>query len=143
MEIKQWMQRQWKCDEEIKELQEKIEKAYREMHFQSIGDGEKVQTSRRNTTEERYVKYIEYTELLEKEVKRLIDIKIETERAIERVDNGIQRRVLRMRYIEFKHWEDIAEALCYEVRNVYRIHKAALAAVEIVKQDIDCQPEKG
>ena len=69
---------------------------------------------------------------LEREMERRIDeyaaltLKIET--AIDRIEDGRLRDLLRWRYLSNWNWERISRAMGYEQRQVYRLHALALSA---------------
>ena len=91
---------------------------------------DKVQTSRRNMTEARYLKYLEYDELLDKSIDRLYDVKRGILEVINCVEDERLRMILTMRFIKYRKWEDIAEELCCEPRHIYRLRRLALAEAE-------------
>lgn len=51
------------------------------------------------------------------------------ERCIEGLDDETERRLMRKRYIEDKHWEDICVDLHYEWAQVHRIHARVLKRI--------------
>ena len=54
------------------------------------------------------------------------NIRLEIEEKITDLPDGIQSKVLYLRYISFKSWEDICVDLGYSWRQIHRIHAAAL-----------------
>lgn len=132
--IKKWLSRAYWADKERKQLSEERAAAYASLFSSSSGDGEKVQKSMLNTTDERYIKYLEYDERLKKQIDKLYDIKNEIHTLINNVDDARLRLVLRMRYLNFMRWEAIAEKMNYEIRQIYRLHKKALQAAEDVSK---------
>ena len=91
----------------------------------------------RNTCkmEDAIMKIIEQEELIDAEIDRLVDCKKAMHLSIERVENPEYRQVLRMRYLAFKSWNEVAAVMHYNVRHVYRIHKEALKSF-IPPQDV-------
>ena len=65
----------------------------------------------------------------EEEVRKRIDM-------IQRLDNNAYVRVLTLRYIDGKRWEEIAEELHYSFRHVTRLHGEALAAFSRKYKDV-------
>ena len=63
---------------------------------------------------------------LEKQLIKRLKLREEITRRIERQENEMDRVILRMRYISFLKWEEIAEELAYSERRVYQMHGAAL-----------------
>lgn len=67
-----------------------------------------------------------------------VDMKREISDLIERVKDPDQLAVLHKRYIQYKHWEQIACEMGYTYRNVCYIHGRALQAVEeLMKEGAD------
>ena len=62
----------------------------------------------------------------------------EIEGVIDKVDDDNLKTLLRLRYLEFKKWEDIMYILNYSRRNVFYARDKALKEVEKVLKDKDC-----
>ena len=58
----------------------------------------------------------------------LIRLREEAAAWIDRVPDARGREILRRRYMERQTWEQIGEALCYDVRYCSRLHNMALAS---------------
>ena len=67
------------------------------------------------------------------DVDRLVDLKQEIMHAIKEVHNPEYQTLLELRYLCFKSWEDIADAMCCTESNVYKVHSRALQAVTVPK----------
>lgn len=52
-------------------------------------------------------------------------------KAIEAVENDTYRAILQMRYVQRSQWQSIADELGYDLRHVYRLHNAALKAIQL------------
>lgn len=65
-------------------------------------------------------------------IDKRLDVRAEINAAIERVQSDRQRTLLRMRYIEGKKWDDIAEAMHYDIdgRKVFSLHGRALLSLK-------------
>ena len=57
------------------------------------------------------------------EIDRLVAVKLEISRFIDKLDNPQWQRLLRSRYVLCKEWADVAEEMGYGISSVYRIHK--------------------
>ena len=62
----------------------------------------------------------------EKEKRRL-----EIEKCIANMEDGLECDILRKRYIEFKHWEQICVEIGYSWRQTHRLHSNALYSFDI------------
>ncbi len=130
MDIKQWLSRGYWAQKEREKLEEDRAKVYSDLFASPVGDGEKVQTSKTNTTEKRYIRYIDYDNRLKEQIDKVYDIKTEIDTVLSGVADIRLRTLLRMRYILFYRWSDIAAEMNYDERHIYRIHKAALYEAE-------------
>ena len=70
---------------------------------------------------------------LSKEIDEFVDLKLEIEQVIKKVDNPEYQILLEMRYLGFRTWGEIANDMNYGIDNVYRIHRKALDLIEIPK----------
>ena len=61
----------------------------------------------------------------------LVELKADIMKTISRVPDARERVVLELRYLAFKDWASIADALGLHVRQVYRLHDEALRHIEI------------
>lgn len=139
MDIKKWLSRGYWAEKERKVLENERSKAYNDLFPSSDVAGERVQQSRKNNTEEKYVKYLDYDKRLKKQIEKLLKIKIEIFDVISGVEDMRLCTLLELRYIKFYTWEKIAEAMNYEQRQVYRIHCDALNEAEKVLKNKRCQ----
>lgn len=66
-------------------------------------------------------------------IDRRLDIRAEINAAIEQVQSDRQRTLLRLRYIEGKKWDDIAEYMHYDIdgRKVFSLHGRALLSLKV------------
>ena len=65
------------------------------------------------------------------EIENYVSVKNEIHSVIEAVENNDEKLCLRYRYIEFMSWDDIADKMHYELRNVFRLHGKALKNIKI------------
>ncbi len=79
-------------------------------------------------------KIVDLEETINTEIDSFIDLKKELRDVINSVENPNEKLLLRLRYIEFMTWEQIAERMSYSVVQVYRIHSNALRNVKIPKR---------
>lgn len=72
---------------------------------------------------------------IEARTRELDRVKAEILRTINRVPDGLCRVVLIERYLNCKSFERVAVDNYISIRNVWRIHGRALAAVEVILND--------
>ena len=87
----------------------------------SGGGSDKIQT----TVE----KIIEIEEKLDHEIDALADLRNRIEAAVERLEDGRLRDVMRYRYIDGMKWEQIAVEMHYSYMQVCRFHGRALLEI--------------
>ena len=68
---------------------------------------------------------------VDEDIDRLVELKADIMKAISRVPDARERVVLELRYLAFKDWASIADAIGLHIRQVYRLHDEALKHIEI------------
>lgn len=65
------------------------------------------------------------------------EVRNEISNMISNVDDGIIEDVLRLRYLDFMKWKDIAKALSMSERTIYRLHAGGIFIIDkILMQNI-------
>ena len=124
MTTKEWLMRGWEINKEINALLEEKERAFsRACSVTAPTDREHVTTTRRNTFEEKTVRYADY----EKKIDRRID---------ELLNDCTLRKLLIKRYLQFKTWEQIAVEMNYSYMHITRLHGKALQKVKMLQNVI-------
>lgn len=135
MDKGKWLNRGWKINCEIEQLIRAKEKSFElACRVNSDRSGERVQESKKNTSEDKNLTYAEYSRLLDSKIDDLYKIKMEIQEAINQVDNSIYRALLTARYINFKSWEQIAVDLHYSYYHVVK-HLRVKAIRSIMPQN--------
>lgn len=140
MTVKEWLLRARNLDREIRHLRAEKQDAFDFATQITANNGsEVVQTSKRNTTEKKFISYAEYDAKINKRAGELFKVKLEIERAIEKVDDSILRTLLFARYIRYWTWEQIADDLHYSYKHtVHILHPKALNKIKDV---IECNTQ--
>lgn len=76
-------------------------------------------------------KIVELEEVIDKDVDRFVNLKIQIRDTINAVENLDEQVLLRYRYINFLTWEQICEKMNVSLRTIHRIHSTALKNVKI------------
>ena len=136
-ECKEWLSRARKTDEEINALIAEREPALTNATSTVAQSGsEKVQTSNVNTSENKFISYAAYSELIDKRIDRLYEIKKEILENVNKLDDDATlRTILILRYLNFQTWEMIACKMNYSYKQVCRLHGKAL---NLIKDVIEC-----
>jgi DNA-directed RNA polymerase specialized sigma subunit len=72
-----------------------------------------------------------WVEALRSIMARRITELIKIEKAIDNVQDAVCRRVLRLRYIDGKQWEEVAVQMNYSWAQTHRIHSDALQQIKL------------
>ena len=67
------------------------------------------------------------------DIDKLVDLKRDIMDVVKAVSNPELQTLLELRYLCFKDWPDIADAMCCSESNVYKVHSKALQAVRLPK----------
>ena len=135
MTAKEWLMRGWEINTEINTLLEEKEKAFSQAcSVTAPTDRERVTTMRRNTSEEKFVRYSneDYEKEIDRRIDELYQIKLEILSAIGTVNDSTLRKLLVKRYLQFKTWEQIAVEMNYSYMHVTRLHGKALQEVKML-----------
>ena len=138
MTSKEWLNRGYKLDKEINALLNEQSAALTRATGSTCGtSAERVQTSRRNTTEDRFINYASYSELIDNRIDELYAIKQEILSAINKVNDAVLRTLLIEKYVNFHTWEQIACNMNYSyVHVVHNLHPKALNAISKIVNSI-------
>ena len=138
MTSKEWLNRGYKLDKEINALLNEQSAALTRATGSTCGtNAERVQTSRRNTTEDRFINYASYSELIDNRIDELYAIKQEILSAISKVNDAVLRTLLIEKYVNFHTWEQIACNMNYSyVHVVHNLHPKALNAISKIVNSI-------
>ena len=66
--------------------------------------------------------------LLREKIEKLTALRLEIESAIEELPS-LERRILRLRYVEGNLWEEIALAISYSMPHIWRLHDKILKTI--------------
>ena len=78
-------------------------------------------------------KIIDLENEINADIDQLVDLKRDMVAAIKAVADPECQTLLELRYLCFKSWEQIAVAMGYGVRHVYKLHNSALETFEVPK----------
>ena len=132
MDKKEWLNRGFKLGGEIKALElEKQRLLELSCKCTSPTDSERLGGTKINANEDRFCEYTNYSILIDKKIKELINIQYKIHKTIYTVTNNIYRTLLIHRYINFKTWEQIAVDMGYTFQWVHILHGKALKEIKI------------
>ena len=73
---------------------------------------DKVQESGSLNFDDKYMKFIEASEVINEKIDEMINLKMQISNEIDRLDKPEHRLILRLRYINLKSYEEISVAMC-------------------------------
>jgi hypothetical protein len=146
---KQYLGQAYKIDKRIKITLAKAEKMrsaleYKSPSFNGTGGGNSDKSAQLADT---IAKIDEYEKRADELVDLLIDRRLEIERAIEGIDNPVEREILERRYLLYQSWEShydavsceyikgIADSMGYSQRRVFQLHGEALKKINVPCKD--------
>ena len=80
-------------------------------------------------------KIVDLENEIQSEIDEAIDLEREIRTVINRQENETERLLLKLRYIDFNTWEEIAEKTGYSTVQVWRIHKIALKNLDFPEKE--------
>ena len=138
-QVKTWLSRAREAAAELEALeQSKMNLYLRAVSMTQRYDGDAVSGSR--DPHGKMDAYAAYADMVDREATELSTLSTEIMRVIRQVPDGTQRAILMRRYLSFKKWEQIAEAMGYTYRNVIRLHGKALLSVKAVLERMEPPP---
>ena len=93
-EMKKWLSRAYKIDEEINLLKAEKSRIYSTATVGGIGFTVRISPKNIDSTERRMKKYAEYTTLIDDKIAELMSIKAEIYKVISKVSDNAERKVL-------------------------------------------------
>jgi len=131
-DIKRWLSRGRGIAREIEALKEAKTVAVNRAASVSARAGNKRLGGRKSRLEDKLVTVEVYSDEIDTKITDLHATLMEIMHAIYTIDDSNQRQVLIGRYIQFKHWWEIADSMGYCVNNVRdHLHRKALNAMKV------------
>ena len=135
--VMDWLKQAKDIDQEIISLKEERQKEFNKVVYRTgTASGEKVQTSKTNTSEDKLIKYSDYSLFIDQRLHELYKLKSDMMRMINRIYSSTYRTLLIERYIKSKSWSAVAASMNYSKSQVFRYHEQAVKALgEILSKD--------
>jgi hypothetical protein len=138
MSSKQYLSQAYRAGQEIRaDVSQLIALQTMSLMLGSAQDGDRVQTSgNHDRMGDAAAAIVDLRDKIGAEIERYLAIRAEVSGVIAQVEDGAQRDILKMRYLGGERWQAIADGLNITPRHVFRIHGAALRAVDKIRQGI-------
>lgn len=72
----------------------------------------------------------ELIDIYNEKQSNLIKQQMKIEKCIDKLDNALERNIMRLRYLESMKWEKICVEVNYSWENVHRIHRKILSKIK-------------
>lgn len=72
----------------------------------------------------------ELIDIYNKKQDKLFKQQIKIEKCIDKLDNALERNIIRLRYLEGHKWEKVCVETNYSWENVHRIHRKILSKIK-------------
>ena len=72
----------------------------------------------------------ELIDIYNKKQDKLFKQQIKIEKCIDKLDNALERNIMRLRYLEGHKWEKVCVETNYRWENVHRIHRKILSKIK-------------
>jgi hypothetical protein len=132
---KQYLQQAFRIDQRINSKLEQVQslRELAEKASSTISDTPRPATPNIHRMEDLIVKMLDLESEINAEAERLVDLKREIVKVVDRVESPELRTLLEMRYLCFKTWEQISVEMNYDIRWVHRLHNRALDEVDRIR----------
>jgi DNA-directed RNA polymerase specialized sigma24 family protein len=107
----------------------------------SYSDSKVGSTKQKSPMENAIVRMVMLEQEINNDIDILYNLKTDIELLVLEIEDPLYRAIINQRYIKNKSWEEIAEALGYQVRWVLKLHNRALKEAEKIllkNQKKDC-----
>ena len=134
-DIKRYLNRAYWLTQTRNKLEREYEKKQKEVGNISVSNSEIKSNKIVSNVENKAIELISLKNNIDLHNIKIEELKKEISCVIRRVEDENLRDLLRLRYIEFRKWEDIAYILHYSRRNVFYARDRALKEVEKILKD--------
>ena len=133
-DIKRYLNRAYKCTRKKEMLEREYKQKQREVGNISVCYDETKTNNINSKVENKALELVRLKNDIDLHNVEIDRLRKEIECIIDKVDDDNLKTLLRLRYLEFKKWEDIMYILNYSRANVFILHNKALDKVcEILK----------
>ena len=143
MTAKEFMESYGKALEEKRRIEEDIIRIEAEIGMPGINyDGMPRGNNISKPTEQSALRFSSQIKRLRKSKDEAVKTMLEVEETVAKLNNAMERKVLRARYIDLqengasKNWLRIAKELKYSEDGIYRLHRVALKHLEVILKTV-------
>ena len=134
-DIKKYLNRAYWLTQTRDKLEREYEKKQKEVGNISVSNLEIKSNKIVSNVENKAIELISLKNNIDLHNIKIEELKKEISCVISRVEDENLRDLLRLRYLEFRKWEDIAYILHYSRANIFILHNKALKKVDEILKD--------
>lgn len=142
---KEFLSQAYHIDQEINNLLERLEELRATTQRMTASYGQEQVNHTRNVSamQDAIHCMMERCDEINREIDRLVELKMQIENVIDRVEKPMYHLILARRYLSSWTWEQIAEEMGYSTRWMRINHERALKVVDRLMNDTDaCSVKK-
>lgn len=125
-EVKYYLNQVYRIEKMLKMLEREYNQKVKEIDNISISNSEIKLNSVSSKVENKVIELLALeNDIKECKIKKEVAID-EISKVIDKIEDEVLKRLLKLRYLEFRKWEDIAYILNYTKRHTHRKHNEAL-----------------
>ena len=138
MNTREYLSQVYQIDQRINSKIAQVEalRALAEKSVTTISDTPHNKTHNVHHMEDIIVEMVDLEVEINADIDNLVDLKEEIGALIQRVQSSKLRRLLELRYLYFRTWEQIAAELHRDIRGIYRMHNRALREIDAIRSSL-------
>ena len=135
-DIKKYLNRAYDLTQTRDKLEREYEKKQKEVGNISVSNSEIKSNKIVSNVENKAIELISLKNNIDLHNIKIEELKKEISCVISRVEDENLRDLLRLRYLEFRKWVDIAYILHYSEQHIHRLHNKALKEINKILKDV-------
>ena len=129
-EVKYYLNQVYRIEKMLKMLEREYNQKVKEIDNISISNSEIKLISVSSKVENKVIELLALeNDIKECKIKKEVAID-EISKVIDKVDDETLKKLLKLRYLEFRKWDSIAEILNYSEQHTHRLHNKALKIID-------------
>lgn len=129
-EVKYYLNQVYRIEKMLKMLEREYNQKVKEIDNISISNSEIKLNSVSSKVENKVIELLALeNDIKECKIKKEVAID-KISKVIDKVDDETLKKLLKLRYLEFRKWDNIADILGYSNKHVFKLHNQALKYIE-------------
>lgn len=129
-EVKYYLNQVYRIEKMLKMLEREYNQKVKEIDNISISNSEIKLISVSSKVENKVIELLALeNDIKECKIKKEVAID-EISKVIDKIEDEVLKKLLKLRYLEFRKWDSIAEILNYSEQHTHRLHNKALKIID-------------